>query len=219
MHERRIRSFVRREGRLTGAQQRALTTLWERFGVSATGPLDLEALFGRRAARILEIGFGNGESLAAQALTQPEVDFLGIEVHRPGIGHLLLEAERLGLANLRVVCADAVEVMERQLPDACLDRIQIFFPDPWPKKRHHKRRLIQPAFAGLLARKLKTGGHLHLATDWEDYARQMLAVLEATPGLRAGGGRLEPPGRPPTRFESRGRQLGHAVWDILFERC
>lgn len=219
----RIRSFVRREGRLTAGQQRALDTLWARYGVDhSAAVLNLDALFGRSAPRILEIGFGDGESLETLAQAHPEIDFLGIEVHRPGIGHLLLRAEALNLDNLRVLCADAVEVLEHHLPDACLDRIHIFFPDPWPKKRHYKRRLIRTEVVTLLAAKLKPGGRLRLATDWEDYARQMLEVLEAEqrlantrePGLFA----LDSEDRPVTRFERRGRRLGHRVWELVFER-
>lgn len=219
----RIRSFVRREGRLTAGQQRALDTLWVRYGVDlGDEALDLETLFGRLAPRILEIGFGNGEALATLAQAHPEMDCLGIEVHRPGVGHLLLRAEALNLGNLRVLCADAVAVLEQRLPDACLDHIHIFFPDPWPKKRHHKRRLIRTEVAALLAAKLKPGGRLHLATDWEDYARHMLEVLEAEqrlvntqqPGLFA----ADSGDRPVTRFERRGRRLGHQVWELVFER-
>lgn len=218
-----VRSFVRRQGRLTAAQERALHTLWQRFGVDpGTDPLDLDILFGRRVSRILEIGFGNGDSLAAMAQAHPQADFLGIEVHRPGVGHLLLVAESLDLHNLRILCADAVEVLERRFLDKCMDRIQIFFPDPWPKKRHHKRRLIQPAFARLLTDKLKPGGHLHLATDWNDYALHMLEVLEATEDLvnAVGPGRFasRPDYRPPTKFEERGSRLGHKIQDLIFER-
>lgn len=219
---RSIRSFVRRRGRLTAAQRRALDTLWTRFGAEpGPGLLDLDALFGRHAPRTLEIGFGDGEALAAAALAHPEMDFLGIEVHRPGIGHLLLRAEALGLTNLRVLCADAVEVFEHHLADGGLACIRIFFPDPWPKSRHHKRRLLQPPFAAQMAAKLEPGGRLHLATDWEDYAEHMLAVLEATAGLVnvAGPGRFVPSGtRPVTRFERRGERLGHGVRDLIFER-
>ena len=218
-----IRSFVRREGRLTLGQQRAIDTFWTNFGVDP-GPrtLRLEEVFQRRAPRVLEIGFGDGESLAAMAARHPEEDYLGIEVHRPGVGHLLQRADRLGLTNLKVMCADAVEVLTERLPDACFIRIQIFFPDPWPKKRHHKRRLIQPPFALLLARKLRPGGHLHLATDWEDYAHHMLRVLEtAAPFVNTAGlGRFtpRPAYRPLTKFEHRGQRLGHGVRDLVFKR-
>jgi tRNA (guanine-N7-)-methyltransferase len=219
---RHVRSFVRREGRLSRGQRRALDTLWDRYGVDASpGLLDLDKLFRRGAPRILEIGFGNGESLATMAQARSDADFLGIEVHRPGVGHLLMRIESLGLSNLRVLCVDAVEVLARQLPDTSLNRIQIFFPDPWPKHRHHKRRLIQPDFVALLARKLKPGAHLHLATDWEAYALHMLAVLEAAEGFVNTASKFaeRPDYRPLTKFERRGLSLGHAVWDLLFQRC
>lgn len=220
---RRIRSFVRREGRMTQAQRRALTALWQRFGVEADAPLDSMALFGRRAPLILEIGFGDGEALATMASADPMANYLGLEVHRPGIGHLLLRAEALALTNLRVMCADAVGVLEWQMPDDSLDRVQIFFPDPWPKARHHKRRLIQPSFVTLLVHKLKSGGQLHIATDCEDYAHSILDLLNVTPGLvnQADGNGFvpRPTYRPATKFERRGWRLGHQVRDILFARC
>ncbi len=220
-HHRNVRSYVRREGRLTRGQQRAIETLWPRFGVEfSLEPLDPDALFGRRAPRVLEIGFGDGEALIAMAQTHPEMDFLGVEVHRPGVGSLLRQAQAQALNNTRVICADAVEVLTHQLPDACLDRIQIFFPDPWPKKRHHKRRLIQPAFVALLARKLKPRGYLHLATDWEDYAQHMLAVLGASPEFMntEKGFAPRPDYRTLTKFERRGQRLGHGTWDLIFQR-
>lgn len=220
---RRIRSFVRREGRLTSGQQRALDECWPRFGLAADGaPLDLDATFGRRACRVLEIGFGNGESLATMAAAAPATDFIGIEVHRPGVGHLLMRIDALALDNVRVFCADAVEVLERRIPDASLDRLQAFFPDPWHKKRHHKRRLIQPDIVALFARKLAAGGVLHLATDWENYAEHMLDVLRQAPAFanRSADGDYcaRPDYRPLTKFESRGQRLGHGVWDLLFTR-
>lgn len=214
---------MRRAGRLTRAQRRALTELWNRFGIEA-GPALLapESVFGRQAPLILEIGFGDGESLTAMAQAHPEADYLGIEVHRPGVGHALLRAEALELKNLRVMCADAVEVLGKQLPDGCLNQIQIFFPDPWPKARHHKRRLIQPLFVALLVRKLKPSGRLHIATDWKDYAYPILKMLSAVHELTnaaAGGGFAPRPAyRPLTRFERRGQRLGHEVWDVIFER-
>jgi tRNA (guanine-N7-)-methyltransferase len=220
---RTIRSFVRREGRMTRAQELALARLWPRYGLDAEGLLDLDSCFGRKAPRTLEIGFGNGEVLACLAQREPGTDFLGIEVHRPGIGHLLLELERRELDNVRVICADAVRVIEHGVPEASLDRVLVFFPDPWPKKRHRKRRIVQPALVGQLARALRPGGLLHLATDWEDYARHMLAVMGETAFFRnlAGTGTTapRPDYRPVTRFERRGRQLGHGVWDLLFERA
>jgi tRNA (guanine-N7-)-methyltransferase len=220
---RRIRSFVRRGGRTTPAQARALAELAPRYLVpDAPEPIDLVRTFGRDAPRVCEIGFGNGAVLLALARAHPERDFLGIEVHEPGVGRLLLGAHEAGLANVRVLMQDAVEVFERRLPVESFDEILIFFPDPWPKKRHHKRRLIQPAFAEQLARKLKPGGILRLATDWEPYALHMLEVLSACGGLRnsapAGGFGERPELRPRTRFEERGRQLGHGVWDLEFRR-
>ena len=186
---RRIRSFVRREGRLTGAQQRALDSLWPRYGVDYREQvLDLEALFGRHAPCTLEIGFGDGRALAAMAERHPEWNFLGIEVHRPGVGGLLLRIEELELANVRVICHDAVEVLAHDIPDAALDAVQVFFPDPWPKKRHHKRRLIQAEFVQLIRRKLRLGGRLHLATDWEHYAAHMMDVMSAAEGFRNAAG-------------------------------
>ncbi|HOW74922.1 MAG TPA: tRNA (guanosine(46)-N7)-methyltransferase TrmB [Candidatus Competibacteraceae bacterium] len=220
---RRIHSFVRREGRMTGAQQRALMECWEPFGVEAGAVLlEPKILFGRCAPLVLEIGFGNGESLAVMAAAHPEWDYLGIEVHRPGIGHLLLRAMELQLTNLRILCADAVEALERQLPDECLDRMQIFFPDPWPKVRHHKRRLIQAKRIALLVRKIKPYGQLHVATDCEDYACAMLSLFNTTPELAntaAGGGFApRPTWRPLTKFEQRGQRLGHVIRDLLFIR-
>ena len=219
---RSIRSFVLREGRMTTGQQRAFDELWPRFGLAETAtPLDLVNVFSRRAPLTLEIGFGNGEALLAQAQAQPEHYFLGIEVHRPGVGHLLLRLDELGLVNVRVLCADAVTVLRYQLPDAWLDRINIFFPDPWPKKRHHKRRLIQPDFVTLLAKKLKPQGILHLATDWQSYAEHMLVVLSAAKEFNNQHQVYapRPAQRPLTKFERRGLRQGHEVWDLLFQRC
>lgn len=218
-----VRSFVRRQGRLTAGQQRALDSLWDRYGVDITSePLDLDSVFGRQAPRTLEIGFGNGAAIAAMAAAHPERDYLGIEVHRPGVGALLLTLETQGLENVRVICADAVEVMTTALPDACLAAVHVFFPDPWHKKRHHKRRLIQPVIVDLIARKLQPGGYLHLATDWEDYAQGMLQILDAAPEFRnnAGAGQfsIRPEQRPLTRFEQRGHRLGHLVWDLIYSR-
>jgi tRNA (guanine-N7-)-methyltransferase len=218
---RTVRSFVTRAGRLTVAQERALVELWPKFGVDfESRPQDLDALFGRRARRIMEIGFGNGDHLATLAQAHPECDYLGVEVHRPGVGHLLLVIERHELTNLRIVCHDAVEVLEQQIPLRSLDEIIILFPDPWPKKRHHKRRLIQAPFVALLVERLKTGGLLRLATDWQAYAEQMLEVLDAAPRLQnlAAPERFMPRAgqRAQTRFELRGERLGHAVWDLAY---
>ncbi len=222
-NRRRIRSFVRREGRLTPGQQRALETQWPRFGIEDSDQrLDLDTLFGRSAPRIVEIGFGNGESLLQIAKTHPENNYIGIEVHRPGVGHLLKRIGDEGITNLRVMCADAVEVMERQIPDASLDALYLFFPDPWHKKRHHKRRQVRPEWAQLVRKKLKVGGHLHMATDWQDYAEHMLAVLSSAEGFRntsqSGDYVPRPDYRPLTKFEQRGQRLGHGVWDLIFVR-
>jgi tRNA (guanine-N7-)-methyltransferase len=215
-----VRSFVARAGRMTTAQERAWRELWPRFGiVDGTGVLDLDEVFGRKARRTLEIGFGNGESLISLAAAGPGEDFLGIEVHRPGVGHLMLRAEALGLANIRVACRDAVEVLAQRVADASLDTVLLYFPDPWPKKRHHKRRIVQPAFVELVARKLRAGGSLRLATDWQPYAEQMLEVVGACALLRNEHDRgfaPRPESRPLTRFESRGQRLGHEVWDLDF---
>jgi len=207
---------------MTVAQERAWRDLWPRYGLAETDQaLDLDAAFGRAAARTLEIGFGNGESLVALAQAHPDEDFLGIEVHRPGVGHLMLRAESLGLGNILVACRDAVEVLSRQLPDASLDAVLLYFPDPWPKKRHHKRRIVQPAFVELVARKLKPGGRFRLATDWQNYAEQMLAVVGDCAMLENefdAGYAPRPDSRPLTRFETRGQRLGHEVWDLCFRK-
>jgi tRNA (guanine-N7-)-methyltransferase len=216
-----IRSYVLRQGRFSPAQQRAYETLLPRFGVAySREPLDFPAVFGRRAPVVVEIGSGMGETTAAIAAAEPARDYLAIEVHSPGVGSLLKQVEEQQLTNIRVVQHDAVEVLRDMVPPASLDGVHVFFPDPWPKKRHHKRRLLQPAFAELLARAIKPGGYLHVATDWQDYAEQALAVLGAVPGLRntAEGFAPRPASRPLTKFERRGRSLGHGVWDLLFEK-
>jgi tRNA (guanine-N7-)-methyltransferase len=220
-HARTVRSFVTRAGRVTAAQKRALVELWPRFGVAFESQLlDLDALFGRRAPRVMEIGFGNGDHVAAIAKAHPQCDYLGVEVHRPGVGRLLLAIEEHALTNLRIVCHDAVAVLEQQIPPRSLDEVLILFPDPWPKKRHHKRRLIQAPFVALLADRLKRGGVLRLATDWQPYAEQMLEVLDADPQLAnvAAHERYmpRPAQRARTRFEQRGERLGHAVWDLAY---
>lgn len=216
-----VRSFVLRQGRVSAAQARAHEQLMPIYGVPYTGkPLDLDALFGRRAPRILEIGFGMGETTAQIAAANPDKDYLGIEVHTPGVGSLLKQIDEQGLRNLRVIQHDAVEVLQHMIPPASLDGVQIFFPDPWPKKRHHKRRLIQPPLVALVATRLKTGGILHAATDWEDYALQILEVLNGEPTLEntANGFAPRPASRPQTKFEARGLRLGHGVWDIVFRK-
>ena len=218
---REIRSFVRREGRITPGQKRALEELWPRYGLEPGERIDPARIFARQAPLTLEIGFGNGDSLATMAAEAPDTDFIGIEVHRPGIGHLLQELSRQSLNNVRLFNEDAVKVLKDCLPDDCLDRLLLFFPDPWHKKRHHKRRIVQTEFIELLAQKLKPGGILHMATDWENYAAHMLEVLGQSPDFRncAGAGKYsnKPGYRPVTKFEQRGRKLGHGVWDLLFE--
>jgi tRNA (guanine-N7-)-methyltransferase len=216
-----IRSFVLRQGRFSPAQQRARDELLPRFGIPfASAPLDFDAIFGRDAPRILEIGFGMGETTAAIAEAMPDHDFLALDVHGPGVGSLLKRIDELGLANVRVVQHDAVEVVRDMIPRGALAGIHVFFPDPWPKKRHHKRRLLQPAFVHGLALRLRPGGYLHVATDWRDYAEAILAALSAERLLRnAARDYAERPAyRPVTKFERRGVGLGHEVWDLIFRK-
>ena len=231
---RHIRSFVKRGGRATSAQLRAIDEGWPKFGVpaAAVGPagaegqapatalLDFASLFGRAAPVTLEIGFGDGEQLATLAALHPDRDYLGAEVHEPGVGHLLLRVEALGLTNVRVARHDAVELLRHQIAPGSLDEVLVYFPDPWHKKRHHKRRLVQGAFVSLLVERLREGGVLRLATDWEPYAHHMLEVLAAEPRLRnlAADGTFipRPPERPVTKFERRGHRLGHGTWDLAF---
>jgi tRNA (guanine-N7-)-methyltransferase len=220
---RRIRSFVRREGRLTAGQQHALDVLFPRFGIEQSDErIDFTKVFGRNAPTIVEIGFGNGDTLATIARNHPENNYLGVEVHRPGVGHLLMRIEEYGLSNVRVMCADAVEVLQHQIADESLEAVYLFFPDPWHKKRHHKRRQVQPEWAQLIRRKLKIGGYLHMATDWQEYAEHMLAVLGNAEGFvnqSLHSGFVERPAyRPCTKFEQRGIRLGHGVWDLMFRR-
>ncbi|AUM01105.1 MAG TPA: tRNA (guanosine(46)-N7)-methyltransferase TrmB [Pseudothauera hydrothermalis] len=218
---RSIRSFVLRQGRISDAQQRYLDTMLPRIGVPyREAPLDLDAVFGRCAPKIVEIGFGMGETTARIAAAHPENDYLGIEVHTPGVGALCKLVAEQSLANLRIVQHDAVEVLRDMIPDGVLAGVHVFFPDPWRKKRHHKRRIIQPDFVALIAAKLAPGGYLHCATDWEDYAHWMLEVLTAEPALEnsAKGFAPRPDYRPLTKFEHRGLRLGHGVWDLVFRR-
>ena len=222
-HHRRIRSFVLREGRLTTGQQRAFAELWPKWGIDFVPGQALAppGLFANDRPVWLEIGFGNGESLAALAQRHPERNYLGIEVHRPGVGHLLLKIEALGLANVRVIRHDAVEVLAA-LPYASLAGVLLFFPDPWHKKKHHKRRILQPAMVDALARVIRPGGLFHAATDWEDYAQHMMAVMSASAAFENTVGpecfAPRPEDRPPTKFEQRGQRLGHGVRDLLFRR-
>ena len=218
---RSIRSFVLRQGRFSTAQQRAYDSLMPRYGIPYSNqPLDLVQAFGREAPKILEIGFGMGETTASIAAAHPEQDYLAVEVHTPGVGSLLKQIKAGGLENVRIIQHDAVEVLRDMIADASLDGAHIFFADPWPKKRHHKRRLIQPEFVTLLARKLKPGAYLHLATDWQEYAEWMLEVLRAEPLLAntAADYAPKPDYRPETKFERRGLNLGHGVWDLVFRR-
>jgi len=215
-----IHSCVRR-GRVTPGQQRALDVLWPHYGVETDKLLDLNALFGRVAEKHLEIGFGNGDALVTMAKAHPENDYLGIDMYRPGVGHLLLQLKAAELCNVRVMCADAVEILQHHLPAHSLDSVYLFFPDPWPKKRHQKRRLLQAEFVKLLGQRIKFGGYLHLATDWKAYAEQMLEVLEDAPFfvncVAKGAFAPRPPERPLTKFEQRGLRLGHGVWDLLYQ--
>jgi tRNA (guanine-N7-)-methyltransferase len=216
-----VRSFVLRQGRMSPAQTKAFETLYPRYGLTfAEAPLDFAAVFGRRAPVVLEIGFGMGETTARIAASLPGTDFLGIEVHAPGVGALLKQIEAQGLSNVRVIRHDAVEVAQHMLAPGSLSGIHIFFPDPWPKARHHKRRIVNPTFVALLATRLKPGGYLHCATDWEPYAESMLEVLGSEPLLAntASGYAPRPAYRPLTKFENRGLKLGHVVHDVIFSR-
>jgi tRNA (guanine-N7-)-methyltransferase len=218
-----IRSYVLRHGRMTPGQERAFEQHWQHWGIEYSERLlNTAEAFGRDGPLVVEIGFGMGDSLVEMAAADVASNFIGIEVHRPGVGRLFHSMAERGVDNIRVYCHDAVEVLRHCTADRSLDRVQIFFPDPWHKKRHHKRRLIQPPFVDLLVRKLKPGGILHLATDWENYAEQMMEVLTAAEGMT----NTQPPGhfsprpdsRPLTKFERRGERLGHGVWDLVFER-
>ena len=216
-----IRSYVLRQGRVSNAQRRAHDLLLPKYGIEYSAkPIDFKSVFGRIAPRVLEIGFGMGDTTAAIAAAHPEIDYLAIEVHTPGVGSLLKLIDEGGLTNLRIVQHDAVEVLEHMIPENTLDGAHVFFPDPWPKKRHHKRRLLQPPLVSLLASRLKPGGYLHAATDWEEYAQQILEVFSGEPLLRntAEGFAPRPDYRPLTKFEQRGIRLGHGVWDIVFAR-
>lgn len=216
-----IRSYVLRQGRVTPSQERAVAELAPRFALEyAPAPLDARAVFGRNAPLVVEVGSGMGETTAAIAAAHPEVDYLALEVHLPGVGALLQRIATAGLTNLRVVRHDAVDVLTHMVADGSLAGLHLFFPDPWPKKRHHKRRILQPAFAALAARKLVAGGVFHAATDWPEYAEHMLGVLSAEPLLEntAAGYAPRPAGRPLTKFERRGMKLGHEVRDLVFRR-
>jgi tRNA (guanine-N7-)-methyltransferase len=222
-HMRTVKSFVLRAGRMTEGQQKAMEAVWPEMGLELQqGMLDLNEVFGREAPVVLEIGFGMGDSLVEMAKDQPEKNYIGIEVHRPGVGRLLSNAEKAELSNIRVFCDDAIEVLAQCIPDGSLSCIQLFFPDPWHKKRHHKRRIVQPEFAQTLRKKLKVGGVFHMATDWENYAEHMMEVMSEADGYQnvAGDGQYspQPEWRPVTKFQKRGERLGHGVWDLMFEK-
>lgn len=219
----RIRSFVRRQGRMSPRQREALSRLYEQYAVPVEqGMLNFTELFGRKAPVIMEIGFGMGQALVAMAKAKPDHDFIGIEVHRPGVGTLLADIEEQGVSNVRVCCADCNDVLRNCIPDASLSGIYLFFPDPWPKQRHHKRRLVQESFVNLVSEKLEPKGQFHTATDWEDYADYMMKVLSANSVLKNVAGKRKFAPRPAhrliTKFEKRGKRLGHGVWDLVFEK-
>ena len=218
-----IKSYVLRQGRLTPGQERALEQAWPRYGVDYQGcARDLDVLFARNAPKIVEIGFGNGDALLAAAHSDPHRDYLGLEVHRPGVGRLLLNADKAGISNLRVFHHDAVEVLNNEIADASLDEVRLYFPDPWHKARHNKRRIVQPEFVALIARKLKPGGMFHLATDWAHYAEHMFDVMEAAPTFRNRLGPRTNAARPDwrieTHFQKRGERLGHEMFDLIYDR-
>lgn len=219
-----IRNFVRRGGRITKGQKSALDRFWARYGIeiSVGGSLNLKQVFGRESPVWLEIGFGDGEALVSMARRHPEIDFLGIEVHRPGIGHLLARLVEAELSNIRIINDDAVQILKYSIAASSLDRILLFFPDPWPKRRHHKRRIVQAEFLSLLHAALKVGGVFHMSTDWKEYALQSLKVMTSSDGfVNIAGDQYfieRPDYRPQTKFERRGIRLGHGVWDLKFQR-
>ena len=218
----RIKSFIRRIGRMTTAQRQALDSLWDKYCLGNEGKCDFVEVFGRRSAVILEIGFGNGESLAKTALENPEKDYIGIEVHKPGVGNLLAQLERQEIKNVRIFYHDAIEVLEKCIPEHSLSAVHLFFPDPWHKRKHHKRRIVRSSFVKLIATKLTRGGYFHAATDWQHYAEHMLKVLSGTEFFVNQSGdntySVRPDYRPLTKFEQRGIRLGHGVWDLIFKR-
>ena len=222
MNTYRIRSFIRRQGRITPGQQQAIDQLWPTYGLEPEKPCHYPQIFGRSAPLFLEIGFGNGEALVEIAAANPEHDYLGIEVHRPGIGHLLLQIQQREITNIRVYCHDAIDILEQQIADNSLAGTHLFFPDPWPKKRHHKRRIVRPDFIALVTRKLQQDGYFHAATDWENYAQHMLEVLNQQQILVNESADKtyckRPNYRPITKFERRGIHLGHCVWDLIYRK-
>jgi tRNA (guanine-N7-)-methyltransferase len=216
----RIRSFIRRQGRITPGQQQAIDQFWPKYGLETGKPSHYPQIFGRSAPLFLEIGFGNGETLVEMAVANPDHDYLGIEVHRPGIGHLILQLQQREITNVRVYCLDAVDILEQQIADNSLAGIHLFFPDPWPKNKHHKRRIVRPDFIALVIKKLQPGGYFHAATDWENYAEHILETLKQQPFLinesPEGAYCKRPSYRPTTKFEQRGLRLGYGVWDLIF---
>lgn len=222
--QRRIKSFVMRTGRMTEGQKLAMEKGWPQFGLELSkAQVNWLEIFGRDAPRVFEIGFGNGDSLFEMARQAPEKDFIGVEVHTPGVGRLLHHILDSGATNIRIYKEDAVEILTHCVPDNSLDTVQLFFPDPWHKKRHHKRRIVQPEFAQLVRRKLQTGGTFHMATDWENYAEHMMEVMEAAEGFENTAGNAQyqpgrPTHRPETKFEQRGKRLGHGVWDLIYRK-
>jgi tRNA (guanine-N7-)-methyltransferase len=218
----RIRSFTLRQGRATAAQRHALDNYWDKYCLDPEKNYDYAEMFGRSAPLIVEIGFGNGNSLAEMAAANPHIDYIGIEVHRPGVGHLMILLEEKGLTNVRIYHHDAIEILEQKIPDHSLSGVHLFFPDPWQKQRHHKRRIVRPSFVTLLAKKLASGGYFHAATDWENYAQHMLPLLSSNASLKNTSPSNDycprPDYRPLTKFEQRGLRLGHGVWDLIFEK-
>jgi tRNA (guanine-N7-)-methyltransferase len=214
---RTVRSFVRRAGRMTTAQKRAWQSLWPMYGIDyLPAQLDLNEVFGRKAPRVMEIGFGNGELLLSMAAESPDKDFIGVEVHEPGVGHCLLAIQNQNLSNVRVICHDAVEVLKHRIPDGSLQAVHLFFPDPWPKKRHHKRRIVQSDFVELLNHKIEIAGLLHTATDWDEYAEHMEATIAANKHFQTVGAAAGQ--RPQTKFEQRGKRLGHQITERFYQR-
>jgi tRNA (guanine-N7-)-methyltransferase len=218
----RIRSFVPRQGRITAGQEFALENYWPEYGLDTNAQYDFAQVFGRDAPIIVEIGFGNGESLAAMAAANPDNNYIGIEVHRPGVGHLLMKIKQGNISNLKIYNHDAIETLEKHFPDDSLSGVHLFFPDPWPKKRHHKRRIVRASFVEMLVKKLKPGGYFHAATDWENYAGHILEVLSTAKGMSNTSATHDycerPDYRPLTKFEQRGIRLGHGVWDLIFTK-
>jgi tRNA (guanine-N7-)-methyltransferase len=219
---RKIRSFIRRQGRITQGQQFALENFWDKYCLNPSEALDVRNIFGRHAPLCFEIGFGNGDCLVQLAAANPDNDYIGIEVHRPGVGHLMTQLERQGLQNVRIYCQDAIEILTDIIPDNSLTAVHLFFPDPWSKRKHHKRRIVQSSFVELLALKLQSGGYFHAATDWEHYAKSMLETLYSDDRFSNTSPTNDycqkPAYRPLTKFEQRGLRLGHGVWDVMFTR-